>query len=99
MLWTGHRRSVHILLASITALLVAILGAAPADAAWRPFAQNSPWNVPAALKGPITGSNPFGSQFTSYASAREISGVAPDNEGAKPIFFAKPGDPEYKWTD
>ena len=75
-------------------------GAAPAGAAvWRPFSATSPWNIPAAQKGSITSSNPYGSQFTSYTSSLELSGVAPDNQWAKPIFFAKAGDPEYRWTD
>src|SRR5215210_4940616 len=74
-------------------------GAAPAGAAWRPFAANSPWNVPAAQKGAIATSNPYASQFTSYSSTLEISGVAPSYAWGKPIYFAKPGDPEYSWTD
>ena len=77
-----------------------VAGAAPAGAAvWRPFSATSPWNVPAAQKGSVTSSNPYGSQFTSYTSSLELSGVAPDNQWAKPIFFAKAGDPEYRWTD
>jgi hypothetical protein len=83
------------------AATIAAVGVAPARAAgaWRAFAPASPWNVPAAQKGAISGSNPFASQFTSYSSSLEISGVAPDNQWGKPIFFAKPGDPEYRWTD
>jgi hypothetical protein len=72
---------------------------APAGAAWRAFAPSSPWNVPAALKGSIAPANPFAPQFTSYSSTLEISGVAPDNEWSKPVFFAQPGDPAYPWTD
>ncbi len=73
--------------------------AAPAGAAvWRPFTATSPWNVPAALKGPAGSSNPYASQFTSYSSTLEVSGVG-SSQWAKPIFFAKPGDPEYRWTD
>jgi hypothetical protein len=92
------------MLAALTLLLVgivAILSAAPARAvgAWRAFAPSSPWNVPAAQKGGTSASNPFVSQFTSYSSSLEISGVAPDHQWGKPIFFAKPGDPEYRWTD
>jgi hypothetical protein len=75
------------------------LAPAPADAAWRAFAPASPWNVPAAQKGGIWPSNPFASQFTSYSASLEISGVAPDNKWGKPIFFAKPGDLQYRWTD
>jgi hypothetical protein len=83
----------------------AILGslavsAAPAGAAvWRPFSADSPWNVPAAQKGGISSSNPYASQFTSYASSLELSGVAPDTQWGKPIFFAQPGDPAYAWRD
>ena len=85
----------------LVGLAFAILSVAPAPAVagWRAFAPTSPWNVPAAQKGGIAPSNPFASQFTSYSSTLEISGVAPDNEWGKPIFFAKPGDPEYVWTD
>ncbi len=102
MLWTGNKRGV---LSALLTLLVAggfaILSVAPAHAAaaWRAFGPTSPWNVPAAQKGGISPSNPFASQFTSYASSLELSGVAPDNEWGKPIFFAQPGDPEYRWTD
>jgi hypothetical protein len=74
--------------------------AAPAGAAvWRPFSADSPWNVPAAQKGGIGSSNPYAGQFTSYASSLELSGVAPDNQWGKPIFFASPGDPAYTWID
>jgi hypothetical protein len=75
------------------------VGVAPAGAAvWRPFAATSPWNVPAAQKGSIGSSNPYASQFTSYSSTLEVSGVGSD-QWAKPIFFAKAGDPAYSWTD
>ena len=61
--------------AILTGSLAAV--AAPAGAAvWRPFSATSPWNVPAALKGSISSSNPYGSQFTSYTSSLELSGVA-----------------------
>jgi hypothetical protein len=100
MLWKRNRRSVPGL-ALLVGAAFAILAAVPATAgaAWRAFAPTSPWNVPAALKGSIAPSNPFASQFTSYSSTLEISGVAPDNEWSKPIFFAQPGDPAYTWTD
>jgi hypothetical protein len=100
MLWKRNRRSVPGL-ALLVGAAFAALTAAPAAAAgaWRAFAPTSPWNVPAALKGSIAPSNPFSSQFTSYSSTLEISGVAPDNEWSKPIFFAKPGDPTHTWTD
>jgi hypothetical protein len=100
MVWTGYKRSVRAILFFAAAAAVA-LGLAPAraGAAWRAFAPTSPWNVPAAQKGGISPLNPFASQFTSYSSSLEISGVAPDNKWGKPIFFAKPGDPEYGWTD
>src|ERR1700704_6318033 len=100
MVWTGYRRSVRAILC-FAAVAAATLGIAPAraGAAWRAFAPTSPWNVPAAQKGGIAPSTPFASQFTSYSSSLEISGVAPDGKWGKPIFFAKPGDPEYRWTD
>jgi hypothetical protein len=103
MVWPGHKRSMlaMLLLVASTVAVLAVLGVAPARAggAWRAFAPASPWNVPVAQKGSISGSNPFASQFTSYSSSLEISGVAPDNQWGKPIFFAIPGDPEYGWTD
>jgi hypothetical protein len=97
----GHKRSVLAMVVLVAACAAAILAPAPARAAgaWRAFAPASPWNLPAAQKGGITASNPFGSQFTSYSNSLEISGVAPDNQWGKPIFFAKAGDPEYRWTD
>jgi hypothetical protein len=98
---SGYKCRVPAVLALFAAAAVAISSAAPAHAsgAWRPFAPSSPWNVPAAQKGGIAAQNPFASQFTSYSSSLEISGVAPDNKWGKPIFFAKPGDPEYRWDD
>jgi hypothetical protein len=102
----GYKRAVPAVLTLLAAAAVAISSAAPAhasaastNASWRPFAASSPWNVPAARKGGIAAQNPFASQFTSYSSSLEISGVPPDNKWGKPIFFAKPGDPEYRWKD
>ena len=96
----GYKRAVLAAISLLAAGLVAISSPSPASAAaWRAFAPSSPWNVPAAQKGGLAPSNPFASQFTSYSSSLEISGVAPDNKWGKPIFFAKPGDPEYRWTD
>jgi hypothetical protein len=85
----------------LCAVSAALLAAAPAPAAgaWRAFSSASPWNVPAAQKGTVTDSNPFASQFTSYSSTLEISGVAPDTQWGKPVYFAQPGDPAYPWTD
>jgi hypothetical protein len=101
MVRTGHKRSVPAMVVALATCAAAVLVPAPANArgGWRPFAPTSPWNVPAAQKGGITTSNPFASQFTSYSSSLEISGVAPDSKWGKPIFFAGPGDPEYRWTD
>ena len=80
--------------------LASSLATAATAAVWKPFAPSSPWNLPAAPKGGTT-ANPFASQFTSYRSTLEISGIP---EGgvhgtayAKPIFFASPGDPQYVW--
>jgi hypothetical protein len=87
------------LLFLVAAVAILVPAPAPAAAAWRAFAPTSPWNEPAAQKGGLSPSNPFASQFTSYSSSLEISGVAPDDKWGKPIFFAKPGDPEYRWTD
>lgn len=62
---------------------------------WRPFRDDSPWNEPASQKGTPTADNPYLSDFASQPL--EISGI-PNGGGsgtayAKPIFFAKPGDP------
>jgi hypothetical protein len=104
MAWAGYRRlgALGALLTLTIACAFAALAASPparAAGAWRAFAPTSPWNLPAAQKGGISAANPFASQFTSYSSSLELSGVAPDNKWGKPIFFAKPGDPEYAWTD
>jgi hypothetical protein len=79
-----------------------VLAGTASAAVWKPFSATSPWNVPAAQKGGFTTSNPYAPQFTSYRSTLEISGIP---EGgvhgtayAKPIFFAKPGDPQYVWS-
>jgi len=99
MVCPGRKRSMLAML--LCGAAAAVLGAAPATAAgaWRAFSAASPWNVPAAQKGGISDSNPFASQFTSYSSNLEISGVAPDTKWGKPIYFAQPGDPAYRWTD
>src|SRR5690349_6699845 len=97
---SGKHRAVKSLLIATVLLGSLAAFAQPAEAAgWRAFSATSPWNVPAAQKGAISGSNPFASQFTSYSSTLEISGVAPDNQWGKPIYFAAPGDPAYPWTD
>jgi Right handed beta helix region len=62
---------------------------------WRPFRDDSLWNEPAGQKGDVTGGNPYADQFSSQSL--EISGI-PNGGGsgiryAKPIYFAKPGDP------
>jgi hypothetical protein len=101
----SKRHVLKLLLAcAVTSTALACSLAAPAAAAvWKPFASTSPWNVPAAQKGGFSTSNPYASQFTSYMSTLEISGI-PNGGGsgtafAKPIFFAQPGDPEYVWTN
>jgi hypothetical protein len=98
---TGPGTARRILLLLAAAALVGLLAAsvAPAEAAvWRPFAQTSVWNVPAAQKGAITGTNPYASQFTSYSSTLGVSGVG-SNQWSKPIFFAQPGDPARTGRD
>ncbi len=96
----GYKRAVLSAISLLATGLVAISSPPAASAAaWRAFAPTSPWNVPAAQKGGIAPLNPFASEFTSYSSSLEISGVAPDNRWGKPIFFAKAGEPEYRWND
>jgi hypothetical protein len=96
----SKQRVLKRLLASLLlgALFACASSAAASAAVWRGFSPTGPWNVPAAQKGGTT-PNPFASQFTSYMSTLEISGIAPDGRYAKPIFFAQPGDPEYVWTN
>jgi hypothetical protein len=97
---SGKHRAVKSLLIATVLLGSLAAFAQPAGAAgWRAFSATSPWNVPAAQKGAVSGSNPYASQFTSYATSLELSGVAPDNQWGKPIYFAAPGDPAYTWTD
>jgi hypothetical protein len=70
------------------------------DLPWEPFRDDSPWNVPANQKGVPTPDNPYAAQFNSLTAEVGISGMP--NSGtayAKPIFFAKPGDPEYVWRN
>lgn len=57
------------------------------------FSSASPWNTPASLKGPTGSSNPYASQFTSYASELQISGTPDNPDYASPTFFASAGDP------
>src|SRR3954469_12285700 len=59
----------------------------------RYFSASSPWNIPAALKGPASADNPYSGQFTSYAQELQISGTPDHADYAKPTFFAKAGDP------
>jgi parallel beta-helix repeat protein len=69
---------------------------------WRPFRDDSPWNVPANQKGVPTDDNPYADQFNSLSSEVGVSGIpnggASGTAYAKPIFFAEPGDPEYVWS-
>jgi hypothetical protein len=70
---------------------------------WQPFRDDSPWNIPANQKGVPTANNPYASQFNSLTAEVGVSGI-PDGGAsgtafAKPIFFAKPGDQEYVWTN
>jgi parallel beta-helix repeat protein len=71
-------------------------------ASWLPFRDSSPWNVPASQKGAPTSDNPYADQFNSLSSEVGISGIpnggASGTAYAKPIFFAKPGDPQYVWS-
>ena len=88
MVWPGRKRRMRAILLCVASAAVLAAAPAPAAGAWRAFSATSPWNVPAAQKGAISGSNPYASQFTSYSSTLEISGVAPDNQWGKPIYFA-----------
>jgi parallel beta helix pectate lyase-like protein len=65
-------------------------------ALWQPFRDDSIWNVAALQKGFVTSDNPYAGQFGSYSNQLEISGIPGSGSGiqyAKPIYFAKPGDP------
>ena len=63
---------------------------------WHPFRDDSIWNVAALQKGVVTSDNPYADQFASYSNKLEISGIPGSGSGiqyAKPIYFAKEGDP------
>jgi hypothetical protein len=85
--------------AAVVALAgLAIVGAGPsassATAAFRAFSEASPWNVPAAAKGPIDPGNPFASRFAgSRGFTMKLSGTPDNPTYASPVFFASPGDP------
>ncbi len=75
---------------------------------WRPFRDDSLWNVPARQKGRTTPDNPYADQFASYSRQLEISGIPGRGSGveySKPIYYAQPDDPvadvqvaEPSWT-
>ena len=60
---------------------------------FRPFAADSPWNVPATSKGPIEPLNPYVAELGAPGLDLAISGIPPESDYAKPTFFADPGDP------
>jgi hypothetical protein len=100
MAWTAsNKRGMAAALGLLVGVLAVACPVSAQAAPWRAFPPSSLWNVPAAQKGAITATNPFAGEFTSYSSTLEISGAAPDRQWGKPIFFAGPGDPEYRWTD
>src|SRR5690348_16981547 len=76
-----------------TLLALLFLASSPAVAAFRPFADSSPWNVPAAKKGYIEQGDRYAEQLGAPGVPLSIFGIPPDSTFAKPIFFAQPGDP------
>src|SRR5262245_66070776 len=74
-----------------------LLGIAPVARAsatdFRPFADTSPWNTPAAPKGYVQANNPYAAELGSAGKELGIEGIPPDIAYSKPIFFAQPGDP------
>src|SRR4051812_43110202 len=60
---------------------------------FRPFAESSPWNVPAAEKGPVEPLDPYAAELGAPDVELTISGIPPESDYAKPVFFAEPGDP------
>ena len=65
----------------------------PRGGVFRPFAADSPWNVPATSKGPIEPLNPYVAELGAPGLDLAISGIPPESDYAKPTFFADPGDP------
>src|SRR6185295_17562240 len=56
-------------------------------------AADSPWNIPAASKGPLEPLNPYVAELGAPGLELAISGIPPGSDYAKPTFFAEPGDP------
>jgi hypothetical protein len=76
------------------AIALALGVTASAAAAFRAFSESSPWNVPAAAKGPIEASNPYAAQFASSSDwTLKLSGTPDNPDYANPTYFAKPSDP------
>src|SRR5688500_17248853 len=78
-------------LATLIAATVTGFAAAQADAIFRAFSPNSPWNRTAV---PTAGGNPYAGQFTDRpGTPLRLSGTPDNATYAAPIFFAQPGDP------
>jgi len=93
----GHRQA-WLLTAAVIGLTAATAALLPssstADPGFRAFSDASPWNVPAAAKGPIDAGNPFAGQFAGQRGwTMKLSGTPDNPTYASPIFFAQPGDP------
>ena len=86
-------RGLALLAGSVGCLLLPAPPAQSADAGFRPFADSSPWNTPAALAGYVESVNPYAAELGSLGRQLRIEGIPPDVAYGKPIFFAEPGDP------
>ncbi len=87
-------RAVPLMAMSVVATLLASCFLQPVSAvAFRPFADSSPWNVPAEQKGYVEQYAPYADQLGAPGVPLSISGIPPDSAYAKPIYFAQPGDP------
>jgi hypothetical protein len=93
----GHRRAC-LLAAALTGLTAATAALLPSKSTaapgFRAFSDTSPWNVPAAAKGPIDPGNPFAGQFAGERGwTMKLSGTPDNPTYASPVYFAQPGDP------
>jgi hypothetical protein len=79
------------LLAALIAATVTGLAAAQAEAIFRAFSPNSPWNRTAV---PTAATNPYAAQFTDRpGTPLRLSGTPDNLTYAAPVYWAQKGDP------
>ena len=84
----------HAVAVAAFAAVFGVLAQAASAAPWA-FSPSSPWNTPAAQRGPISSNNPYASLFTSYDPGLVLGGGpagsdSHDRDYAKPTYFAEP---------